>query len=264
MSSFFKTIFTKNDKLNVDQLILKKTTISFFFFFIFGAAAIAGWKWLRRQSPEAGAEGGRTSKVLRNALNTNEAIFKNILSDRHLSKEYPKSAAVSPARVNGDLGLKSALDTAAWAMNVIKTSGDTLKIRLDDVKKLPKTEVVFNFKCIEGWSEVTWWGGVKLTDFIKAYGLEKEAGMKYLGLSTPDRQYYVGIDMPSALHPQTILCYELNGKPLPMNQGYPLRLIIPVKYGVKHLKRIGYMYFDNKRTPDYWADKKGYDYFSGL
>ena len=80
--------------------------------------------------------------------------------------------------------------------------------------------------------------------------------MKYLDLSTPDKQYYVGIDMPSALHPQTLLCYELNGKPLPMNQGYPLRLIIPVKYGVKSLKRIGYMYFDKKRPPDYWAERR--------
>jgi DMSO/TMAO reductase YedYZ molybdopterin-dependent catalytic subunit len=82
-------------------------------------------------------------------------------------------------------------------------------------------------------------------------------------LATPDKGYYVGIDMPSVLHPQTILCYEMNGQPLPLNQGYPLRLIIPVKYGIKHLKRIGTMYFDNKRPPDYWYEQ-GYDYFSGL
>lgn len=264
MASFFKTIFTPNNKLSTDQLIRKKTVVSFFFFFVFAGAAFAGWKWLRHQTRETGADGGRTSVVLRKMLNTNETIFKNILSDRHRAKEYPKSAAVNPARVNGDLGLKTAFDTAAWVMNITRANGDTLKLKLDDVKKLPKTEVVFNFKCIEGWSQVTWWGGVRFSDFLKAYGLDKESGMKYLGLSTPDKQYYVGIDMPSALHPQTILCYELNGQPLPLNQGYPLRLIIPVKYGVKHLKRIGFMYFDNKRTPDYWADRKGYDYFSGL
>ena len=92
---------------------------------------------------------------------------------------------------------------------------------------------------------------------------EHASESKYLGLATPDEEYYVGIDMPSALHPQTILCYELNGKPLPMNQGFPLRLIIPVKYGVKSLKRIGTMYFGNERPPDYWAER-GYDYYSGL
>src|SRR5438128_314472 len=82
---------------------------------------------------------------------------------------------------------------------------------------------------------------------------EKE--LQYVGLITPDEEYYVGIDMPSALHPQTILCYEHNGKPLPMNQGYPLRLIIPVKYGIKSLKRIGTIFFDNDKPADYWAER---------
>ena len=87
--------------------------------------------------------------------------------------------------------------------------------------------------------------------------------MKYVGFVTPDKRYYVGIDMPSIMHPQTLLCYEMNGKPLPMNQGYPLRLIIPVKYGIKHLKRIGTISFSNQRPPDYWYEQ-GYDYYSGL
>ncbi len=260
MKNFFRDLFTKNSKLNTDQLIIKKTVISFFFFFVFAGAAVWGWVWLRDQPSSS----GRTSAPLRKVLNTNEAIFSNILSDRHLAKTYPLSLAANPARVNGNLGLKSQFDPATWVMNVIRSKGDTLKIRLEDIKQLPKTEIVFNFKCIEGWNQITHWGGVKFSDFMKAYGLNEEAAMKYLGLSTPDKQYYVGIDMPSAMHPQTLLCYELNGQPLPLDQGYPLRLIIPVKYGVKSLKRIGFMYFDNKRTPDYWADVKGYDYFTGL
>jgi len=260
MPHFFKTIFTKNSKLNTDQLILKKTVVSFFFFFVLGGTAFWGWQWLRHQPTDS----GKTSAPIRRILNTNEKIFNGWLSDKHLAKQYPVSMAADPARVNGNLGLKTPLDTANWAMNVIRAKGDTLKIKLEDLRRLPKTEITFNFKCIEGWSQVTHWGGVKFSEFIRAYGLSEEAGMKYLGLSTPDKQYYVGIDMPSALHPQTLLCYELNDKPLPMDQGYPLRLIIPVKYGVKSLKRIGDMYFSNERTPDYWADKKGYDYFSGL
>ncbi len=260
MANFFKDIFTSNSRLNIDQLIMKKTVIAFFFFFVFAGAAFWGWKWLRRQPSTS----GKTSAPIRKILNTNEAIFRGLLSGKKLTKEYPVSMAANPARVNGNLGLTTPLDTANWAMNVIKANGDTLKIKLDEIKKLPHTRIVFNFKCIEGWSQITYWGGVKFSEFMKAYGLEEEGDMRYLGLSTPDKQYYVGIDMPSAMHPQTLLCYELNDQPLPMNQGYPLRLIIPVKYGVKSLKRIGFMYFDNKRTPDYWADKKGYDYFSGL
>ena len=86
--------------------------------------------------------------------------------------------------------------------------------------------------------------------------------MSYSGLITPDKGYYVGIDMPSLMHPQTLLCYEMNGQSLPLNQGYPLRLIIPVKYGIKHLKRIGSIYFSNSRPRDYWAEA-GYDYYAG-
>lgn len=86
--------------------------------------------------------------------------------------------------------------------------------------------------------------------------------MKYVGLQTPDKKYYVGIDMPSALHPQTLLCYEMNSKPLPINQGFPVRLIIPVKYGIKHLKRIGTMFFSNDKPADFWAER-GYDYYAG-
>lgn len=258
MVNFFKNLATKNSALSTEQIIVKKTVISFFFFFLFGLAAFLGWKWLRQQPKTADG----TSKPIRKVLDKNENIFNGLISDKRLAKEYPVSKAVVPARVNGDVGLKSALDSN-WRMNVIKANGDTLKISLDDIKKLPKTELVFNFKCIEGWSQVTHWGGVRFFDFMKAYNLTEEAAEKYLGLETPDKEYYVGIDMASAMHPQTLLCYELNGKPLPLNQGYPLRLIIPVKYGVKSLKRIGDMFFANERPKDYWAER-GYDYFSGL
>jgi len=260
MANLFKNIFTKNSKLDTNQLIAKKTFLSFFFFFVFAGAAFWGWKWLRHQPSDS----GKTSAPIRKVLDANEKVFDGLLSDKHLTKEYPKSMAANPARANGNLGLKSAFDPNTWVMNVIKAKGDTLKITLDEIKKLPKTEITFNFKCIEGWSQITNWGGVQFSEFMIKYGLSEEAAMKYLGLSTPDKEYYVGIDMASAMHPQTLLCYELNGQPLPMNQGYPLRLIIPVKYGVKSIKRIGDMYFSNERTPDYWADKKGYDYFSGL
>lgn len=259
MANFFKTIFTRNSKLNIDQLILKKTVLSFFFFFVFTAVAFWGWKWLRQEKTTAKG----TRPLLRSVLNTNESIFRAFLSDNHTAKEYPVSEAVPNPRVNGYEGIKSPLDSANWRLNVIRKSGDTLKIAVEDLKKLPKTEIIFDFKCIEGWSQVTHWAGVKFSDFTKAYGLSEETAMKYMGLATPDKGYYVGIDMPSVLHPQTILCYEMNGKPLPLNQGYPLRLIIPVKYGIKHLKRIGTIYFDNKRPPDYWYER-GYDYFSGL
>lgn len=71
-------------------------------------------------------------------------------------------------------------------------------------------------------------GRSSVDNFYATLSLGGQAKMKYVGLKTPDNGYYVGIDMSSALQPQTMLCYEVNGRPLPVNQGFPLRLTIPV------------------------------------
>jgi DMSO/TMAO reductase YedYZ molybdopterin-dependent catalytic subunit len=238
------------------------TFISFSIFFILIATGIASWSWLWNQPPESTIPGA-IRLPLRKILNANEKIFNTTLSSTHLAKTYPANEAARRVRVNGNIGMGSDFDPVKWKLRVIKNDGDTLYFSLDDIKKLPKTEIIFNFKCIEGWNQITWWGGVRFSDFVKYYHLEPEVSMQYVGLSTPDKQYYVGIDMPSAIHPQTLLCYEMNRQPLPLNQGFPLRLIIPVKYGIKSIKRIGTIYFSNERPPDYWFER-GYDYYAGL
>jgi len=242
---------------NINTYIRNKSIIAFLIFGLGITSAIFAWKWLHSQPKIDGAYA-----PLRKTLELNESIFKRLVSQGHLVKTYPVSAADKKVRYNGADGLQSPLDPN-WKLQVVKAVGDTIFITLDDIKKLPKTDIVFDFKCVEGWSQVTHWGGVKMTDFLKHYGLEEQSKMSWVGMNTPDKKYYVGLDMPSALHPQTLLCYEMNGLPLPVNQGYPLRLIIPVKYGIKHLKRIGTIFFSNQRPPDFWAEK-GYDYFAGL
>ena len=241
-----------------EKTIRRKSIVAFTVFILAFAAGIIAWKAIRHE-PQA----DKIPKTLRKGLNANEAFFGGTFDRDRLVPVYPKSQAAAKARVNGNLGLNdAAFDAAKWKLQVVRGAGDTLFIGLDEIKKLPRTEVVFDFKCIEGWSQKTWWGGVRFSDFARIYHLDGQTKMNYVGMSTPDKGYYVGIDMPSILQAQTILCYELNGKPLPMNQGYPLRLIIPVKYGIKHLKRIGTIYFSNDRPADYWAEQ-GYDYYSG-
>lgn len=213
------------------------------------------------QVADAPREAG-TPRPLRRSLVAGETFFSALFDSGRLAPTYPLSAAAKRVRVNGHLGFSDAVDTAAWRLNVVRPGGDTLHISLDEIKKLPKKDIVFDFKCIEGWSQVTHWAGVPLKTFLDHYGLRDAEKLAYVGLRTPDGKYYVGIDMPSALHPQTLLCYEMNGAPLPLDQGYPLRLIIPVKYGIKHLKRIGTMHFSQERPPDFWAEQ-GYDYYSG-
>ena len=251
--------FSKRTKEISSSSFRKRMLFSFLSFAVLIAVAIIFWKWLNHQPAEQGA-----LKPLRKTLEANEAILKKTVFDSsHLAKQYSEKDAAKNVRVNGLIGMQKTIDTATWRLNVVRAKGDTLKLTLDDIKKLPKEHVIFDFKCIEGWSQVTHWAGVPLKTFMDYYHLDAQSKMNYVALQTVDKKYYVGIDMPSALQSQTILCYEMNDKPLPMNQGYPLRLIIPVKYGIKHLKQIGTIYFSDQKPPDYWAER-GYDYYAGL
>lgn len=257
--------------------VRKKTWVSFVVFFICIVAGFLFYKWIVTLPRD-----DRAYAPLRIAMDMNAKIFARSFSeDPSLTKEFPKSIAAKRARVNGNYGLQSELDPEKWLLKVVRQTNatpqpaDTIYLTLEDIISLPKTEVVFDFKCIEGWSQVTWWGGVRFSEFAKKYQIgtrdntapdtknHPENILRYCGLETPDGGYYVGVDMPSMMHPQTILCYELNGKPLPVNQGAPLRLIIPVKYGIKHIKRIGTIFFSDQQPRDYWAIR-GYDYFAGL
>ncbi len=257
-------------------MVRKKTLIAFVIFFLCIGGSYGLYKWI-----VTGPKINKAYAPFRNVMELNARVFERDYNNPSLAKEFSKKIATRRVRVNGDYGLKTPLDTAAWVLKVVRYSAatpmpsDTLSISLAEIKSLPKTEVVFNFKCIEGWSQITWWGGVRFADLAKKYNFgtrdntvpdtenHPEHIAKYCGLITPDGGYYVGIDMPSMMHPQTILCYEMNGQPLPVNQGAPLRLIIPVKYGIKHIKRIGTIYFSDTQPPDYWA-LRGYDYFAGL
>ena len=242
----------------VEQEIKRRTFISFTVFFL--CLIIGGVLFLRLYNAPQTAD--NVQPLLRKSLEANEKLLSLFFSKKRETRSFKKTDAVTAVRVNGDVGMDGELDTT-WRLKVARKPGDTLILTLNDLKALPKTEIVFDFKCVEGWSQVTWWGGVRFSDFMKKYNLAPQMSMKYVGMITPDSAYYVGNDMPSMLQPQTILCYEMNGKPLPQDQGYPLRLIIPVKYGIKHLKRIGVMYFSNEKPKDYWAEQ-GYDYFAGL
>ena len=246
-------------KRTIEQEIKRRSVFSFSIFFICLILGGILFACLYNQPPTASG----TQPTLRKALNADDKIFSAFFNKKNEARSFRKEDAVTEVRVNGDIGMDGQLDTATWRLKVARSPGDTLVLTLDELKALPKTEIIFDFKCVEGWSQVTHWAGVRFSDFMTKYRLAPQMDMKYVGLITPDGAYYVGNDMPSMLQPQTLLCYEMNGKPLPQDQGYPLRLIIPVKYGIKHLKRIAVMYFSNDRPKDYWAEQ-GYDYYGGL
>lgn len=129
--------------------IRNRTLISFVVFALLIVVTIVVWKWLNHQPQEQGA-----IKPLRKVLNYNENVFNNFLSNDHLAKTFPQSSAVKKVRVNGNVGMGNNFDPATWKLQVIKNPGDTLIVTLDEIKSLPKTDLIFDFKCIEGWSHM--------------------------------------------------------------------------------------------------------------
>ena len=228
--------------------------------FLWGAlavgATVGGVKWIGSRRPENGAVW-----PLRRALQTNEAIWRDAFDPDKMARTFPRERARA-IRVNGRYGLSEGFDPANWKLNVQGLGGNAA-FTLDQIKQLPRVEMTTELKCIEGWATVVHWGGARLGDFVKAHAPKDFQLPEYVGLQTPDGGYYVGLEMPAALHPQTLLCYEMNGQPLALEHGAPLRLVTPLKYGIKNLKRIGTMSFTNLRPDDYWA-QRGYDYYAGF
>jgi DMSO/TMAO reductase YedYZ molybdopterin-dependent catalytic subunit len=207
-------------------------------------------------------------------LELDERVARGLSRSSRLSPEFPRAAARMP-RVNGLLGLISDLDPAAWRLRVVGPAGEgaARSFALDEIRAFPRVEMTTELRCVEGWSEVVHWAGARLADLASATGLATRDGrpvgpngpaglLDYASLETPDGTYYVGLDMASALHPQTLLCYEMGGEPLTPSHGAPLRLVIPVKYGIKNLKQVGTIRFTDRRPADYWAER-GYDWYAG-
>jgi DMSO/TMAO reductase YedYZ molybdopterin-dependent catalytic subunit len=201
---------------------------------------------------------------LRRVLEFNEAVAQRAFNPKRLAPEFSVSVAVEP-RENGHVGLMRTAVLDDWMVRVIGKV-DRL-IPLSAIKQLPALEMTTEFKCVEGWSRIVNWKGVRLADFLDKYG----APSAYVGLSTPPNattpegqpdRYIVGLDRPSAIHPQTLLCYEMNGTPLTQGHGAPLRLISTVKYGYKCIKRISLIEVAEQRPADYWA-QRGYDWYGG-
>lgn len=195
----------------------------------------------------------------------NEKVFSLLQSNKRLSVAKPTPSNAKEPRVNGMVGLESPLDLKSYRVYVDQGEKH-LTLMLPEFHALPKVGYTTDFRCIEGWSEETQFAGARFSEFMEAYKLgKKEDGSyyEYVGLETPDGKYYVSLDMESMLHPQTVLAYEMNEHALSLKNGAPLRLIIPIKYGIKSLKRVGRITFSDSRPPDYWANK-GYDWYSGL
>ncbi len=153
------------------------------------------------------------------------------------------------------------VDLDRWNLTVsgaVQKPGD---YRLAQVQSLPKITQNTRHVCVEGWDVIGNFSGARLSDFLKMSGADTAA--RFVAVQCAD-DYYESLDMATALHPQTLLCYEMYGQPLTREHGAPLRLTIPTKVGYKQAKYLA----DLKVTRvlekvGYWEDQ-GYSEFYGL
>jgi DMSO/TMAO reductase YedYZ molybdopterin-dependent catalytic subunit len=149
-----------------------------------------------------------------------------------------------------------------WTLTVSGALQKPGEYRLEQVQALPKFRQNTRHVCVEGWDVIGRFGGARFSDFLNMIGADTSAS--YITLACAD-DYYESLDMATALHPQTLLCYEMYDRPLTREHGAPLRLSVPTKIGYKQAKYLTALTVTNVLSGKvgYWEDQ-GYSSFYGL
>ncbi len=160
----------------------------------------------------------------------------------------------------------AGFSTAGWTVAVGGLVGKPRTFDLDDLKKLgPVEERIYRMRCVEGWSMVIPWDGFSLSKLLRS--VEPLAGAKFVAFQTlldPNRMpgqqtqvlewpYVEGLRMDEAMHPLTMLATGIYGQPLPPQDGAPVRLVAPWKYGFKGIKSIVKMTLLDYQPPTSWS-----------
>ena len=154
------------------------------------------------------------------------------------------------------------IDFANWKLIVEGQVARPGEYTIDQIKALPKQNQIVRHICIEGWSVIGAFGGVCMSDFLALAGADLSA--RFVEVTCYD-DYYTSYDMASCLHPQSLLCYEMNGRPLDRGHGAPLRIHMPVKLGYKSAKYLFSMRVTDtvSKQRGFWEDQ-GYSWHGGI
>lgn len=154
-------------------------------------------------------------------------------------------------------------DLDAWKLNVSGLVKKPGHYTLGEIQALPKITQNTRHVCVEGWDLIGNFAGSRLSDFLNWVGADM--GATYVTVKCVD-DYYESLDMATALQPQSLLCYEMYGKPLERGHGAPLRFSLPTKLGYKSAKYLTKLEVTNVLRPEhrgYWEDQ-GYAWYAGL
>jgi DMSO/TMAO reductase YedYZ molybdopterin-dependent catalytic subunit len=220
-------------------------------------------------------------RVLRTAERLNMASQRLLLPKTALAPEFTKADLSPVFKANGSFTgttdeYKRLLDNdfADFRLKVFGLVRHPLSLSLAELRALPARSQITRHDCVEGWSAIGGWTGVQLSLLLAAAGLLPQA--RYIVFHCadnlgggPDGIYYESIDLVDAAHPQTIVAYDMNGQPLPVAHGAPLRLRLERQLGYKMAKYVmgieavdSYARLGSGRG-GFWEDR-GYQWYAGI
>jgi DMSO/TMAO reductase YedYZ molybdopterin-dependent catalytic subunit len=207
-------------------------------------------------------DGDTSEHVLRVISNFNDWVQARLFNPRIMAPTYSESDVTRPFRFNAYYSEDEApdIDGDNYQLEIGGLVDNKKSWTLAELNKLPQVSQITRLVCVEGWSAIGSWQGVRLSDFLKLIGADTRA--KYVWFQCAD-EYSNTIDMPTALHPQTQLTLKFDHKTLPTAFGYPVRIRIPTKLGFKNPKYVTAMWVQNNDAGGYW-ENQGYNWFSGL
>ncbi|WP_454597081.1 molybdopterin-binding protein [Qipengyuania sp. SM2507] len=224
------------------------------------------------------AESGPGTRLLSAAERWHKAAHELLTDRKALAPEYPRSAISPFFRGNGTTDPQepayrrhAAEDFANWRLEVGGLVASPMSLSLDNLRRLPQRTQVTRHDCVEGWSAIGEWTGPQLSLLLEAAGLREEAN--YIVFRCADTLngdvYYESVDRIDAFHPQTIVAHSLNGEPLPIRNGAPLRMRIERQLGYKHAKyltaieAVASLDEIGGGEGGYWEDR-GYQWYAGI
>lgn len=203
----------------------------------------------------------------RGLLGASERLDEKI-EDLLLHDVDPSPRGVTPemAYPSYHVAPKVPMTPGDWVLEVNGLVGKPLRLVVDDLKKLPLVTQRIHHYCVEGWSAVAEWTGVRVSQIAKLAGAKDTSYVEFRSFDAPSdeaRGYWSSWDRESAMHDHTLLAFGMNGKALSPAHGAPVRLFGAVKLGYKNVKYLTEVNFLDRRTGGYWEDK-GYEWFAGV
>ena len=199
---------------------------------------------------------------LRAVSSWNDRVQAFIFRPDHLAPTFSEKQVVKPPRFNAHYDIEEVMPVAAggWKLELGGLVADKRPWTVEDIYRLPEQELIIRHICVEGWDYIGQWSGPNLRMFLERIGADLSA--KYVAFRCADG-YTESIDMPTALHPQTILATKYAKEPITDPFGFPLRLRTSTKLGFKNPKWITAMEVTNT-FPETYYSQEGFNWFSGI